>query len=184
MRHVFVVVCIAAAVGSASSAACVPVFGEGVPRVVTIAKGGSLGTSDLGTPRDLAFHPITHDLWVASAHGSATPNSRYGGNFIIKNPGTPEQTTTLLRDRVPFHYNDNLAAIAFSDDGRAVFTCQESLNVYTGLAQPNFFQGPTTFQVYPCKGGYTNAITDDIHLKIFMYIRIHIRINVYMLTNI
>jgi hypothetical protein len=76
------------------------------------------------------------------------------GNFIITDPGTQNQSTRMVRDRVAYHYMDNVAAFEFSRDGRALFTCQESLNDYTGIASPNFFQGPTAFEVFPCGGGY------------------------------
>ena len=99
---------------------------------------------DLATPRDLQFHPLKPDeLWVASA----SLDGRLSGNFIITNPGTAQQTTSLLRDRVAYHYMDNVAAFEFSADGRVLFTCQESLNPYMSLAPPNFFQGPTAFEV-------------------------------------
>ena len=52
---------------------------------------------------------------------------------------------------------DNVAAFEFSSDGRALFTCQESLNPYMGKSAVNYFQGPTAFEVYPCKGGYGRA---------------------------
>ena len=130
---------------------CVPMFGQGTPRVVAVASGGGLGTNSLGTPRDLQFHPLNKDeLWVASASDMQSGgDNRLNGNFIIKKPGTSAQTTSLLRDRVAYHYMDNVAAFAFSDDGRALFTCQESKNPYMGRSPPNFFQGPTAFEVLP-----------------------------------
>jgi len=152
LRRVLLALCLAAAVGSAHGA-CVPTFGAR-STVVHVAKGGAASPSDLGTPRDLQFHPLRdNELWVASASN----DGRLHGNFIIRDPGTPKQTTRLLRDRVAFHYMDNVAAFEFSKDGRALFTCQESLNTYMDLAPPNFFQGPTAFEVYPCKGGYGRA---------------------------
>ena len=140
---------------------CLPMFGQGTPRVVAVASGGGLGTNSLGTPRDLQFHPLNKDeLWVASASDMQSGgDNRLNGNFIIKKPGTSAQTTTLLRDRVAYHYMDNVAAFAFSDDGRALFTCQESKNPYMGRSPPNFFQGPTAFEVlsvhqsHVCKWG-------------------------------
>ena len=125
---------------------CVPVFGAGTPRLVTVVKGGALGTNLLGKLRDLHFHPLKNDeLWVASA----SPDGRLDGNFIIKNPGTAKQTVSLLRDRVAYHYMENVAAFAFSADGRALFLCNEADNTYMELANANFFQGPTAYEV-PC----------------------------------
>ena len=124
---------------------------------MTVAQGVASGqaprSTDLGTPRDLQFHPLTGDLWVASA----STDGRLNGNYIIKKPGTAEQTAALLRDRVAYHYMDNVAAFEFSKDGRALFTCQESVNPYMQLSNPNFFQGPSAFEVWPCKGGYGRA---------------------------
>ena len=147
--------CIAACVTAAASQQqkCVPPFGL-ARRIVTVVQGapGTIspegkqrppasgqmpGFSDLGSPRDLQFHPLTGDLWVASA----SIDGRTNGNFIISQPGTPNQTTMLLRERVAYHYMDNVASFAFSTDGRALFTCQESLNTYTDRANPNFLQG-------------------------------------------
>ena len=104
-------------------------------RAVTVATGG---VDLLGSPRDLQFHPLLpEELWVASS----SPDGRLHGNVIIRNPGTPQQNITLLRDRIAFHYMDNVAGFEFSKDGRALFTCQESVNNYLGLWSPNFFQG-------------------------------------------
>ena len=144
--------CIAACVAAAASE-CVPPFGssrhivtvvQGVPGIISTdgkqrppASGQMPGAFDLGSPRDLQFHPLTGDLWVASA----STDGRLNGNFIISQPGTPKQTTMLLRERIAYHYMDNVAAFALSTDGRALFTCQESLNTYTDRADPNFFQG-------------------------------------------
>jgi hypothetical protein len=146
------VACLAAWVAAAASQ-CVPPFGasrqivtvvQGVPGTISPdgkqrppASGQMPGAYDLGSPRDLQFHPLTGDLWVASA----STDGRINGNFIISQPGTPRQTTMLLRERIAYHYMDNVASFAISTDGRALFTCQESLNTYTDTAAPNFFQG-------------------------------------------
>ena len=144
---------LAATLASAAASTCVPPLGT-ARRVVTVARGVATGEAqragELGVPRDLQFHPLTGDLWVAAA----SADGRLNGNFIISKPGTAEQSTTLLRDRVAYHYMDNVSAFAFSSDGRALFTCQESLNEYMELSFPNYFQGPSAFEVYPCKGGY------------------------------
>ena len=144
--------CLAAFFATVASQ-CVPPFGaarqivtvvQGVPGTVSLdgkqrppASGQMPGAFDLGSPRDLQFHPLTGDLWVASA----STDGRLNGNFIISQPGTTKKTTTLLRERIAFHYMDNVASCAISTDGRALFTCQESLNTYTDTAAPNFFQG-------------------------------------------
>ena len=144
---------LAATLASAAASTCVPPLGT-ARRVVTVARGVATGEAqragELGVPRDLQFHPLTGDLWVAAA----SADGRLNGNFIISKPGTAEQSTTPLRDRVAYHYMDNVSAFAFSSDGRALFTCQESLNEYMELSFPNYFQGPSAFEVYPCKGGY------------------------------
>ena len=148
MRREIAALCLAAIVYApcAQSLSCVPVFGAGTPRLVTVIKGGALGTSHMGKPRDLQFHPLkNNELWVASA----SADGRLDGNFIIKNPGTAKQTVSLLRDRVAYHYMANVAAFAFTADGRALFSCNEADNNYMQLANANFFQGPTTFEV-PC----------------------------------
>jgi len=140
------------AVDGAAHETCVPQFGK-ESRPVVIAKSGD----GLSTPRDLQFHPANGELWVASADAGGDAS----GNYIIRNPGTPEQTTTLLQDRIPFHYQDNMAAFTFDKAGKVLMSCQESENRYLGLAAgPNWFQGPTAFELYPCDGGYGRLNAD------------------------
>jgi len=68
---------------------CVPVFGADTPRLVTVVKGGALGTSLLGKLHELQFNPLKNDeLWVLSA----SVDGCLHGNLIIKNPGTAKKT--------------------------------------------------------------------------------------------
>jgi hypothetical protein len=59
-RSVLAVLCVAAVVGGASAAKCVPAFGASTQRAVTVAKGGAVGTKHLGTPRDLQVYMYIH----------------------------------------------------------------------------------------------------------------------------
>jgi len=130
---------------------CIPEFGAKA-QVVTIAGSGGTG-GGLAVPTDLQFHPLKDgELWVAS---SDRQDSRLSGNWIIEAAGTDQQSEgRLLRDRIAYHYQDKVAAIAFDSTGEKFFSCQESTNTYSGLAPDNFFQGPTAYEVMPCGAGY------------------------------
>ena len=130
-----------------ASCSCVPPFGS-ARTIVTVASS----TKGLATPRDIQFHPMRpNELWVASADKEDATSS---GLFVIENAGTKDQRSFTVRDRVAYHYMDNIAALSFDKQGKVVFTCQESTNTYAGSQGPNFFQGPSAFEVYPCEGGY------------------------------
>ncbi|EKX35446.1 hypothetical protein GUITHDRAFT_118362 [Guillardia theta CCMP2712] len=92
-----------------------------------------------------------NELWVASADKKDATSS---GLFVIENAGTKDQRSFTVRDRAAYHYMDNIAALSFDKQGKVVFTCQESTNTYAGSQGPNYFQGPSAFEVYPCEGGY------------------------------
>jgi hypothetical protein len=102
-----------------------------------------------GELRDLKFHPAAPDeLWVASANFS---DPRYNKVLIIKNASTVPVSLTYknpkyLRDRTGYHYLEGVAAIAFSNDGKRFYTCQEGINTYKGM-QTTYFMGPTTYEV-------------------------------------
>ena len=116
---------------------CVPSFGQ--TRILrTVA-------TDVNEPRDLKFHPLKPTkLWVASSNYT---DSRRNRILIIRGAGDPnQQSITSLRDRTAYHYLDGLSAIGFSNDGKRLYTCQESNNTYAGM-QTTYFMGPTAYEV-------------------------------------
>ncbi len=120
-----------------SSQTCVPAFGQ--TRILrTVA-------TDVNEPRDLKFHPARPtELWVASSNYSDARRNRL---LIIRFAGdSSQQSITSLRDRTAYHYLDGLSAIGFSNDGKKLFTCQESNNTYAGM-QTTYFMGPTAYEV-------------------------------------
>uniref|UniRef100_A0A7S0DX39 EGF-like domain-containing protein n=1 Tax=Hanusia phi TaxID=3032 RepID=A0A7S0DX39_9CRYP len=130
-----------------ADATCVPPLGSS-RTIVTVAGGGK----GLAIPRDIQFHPARpNELWVASADSEDKTSS---GVLVIENAGTKDQRVFTVRDRVAYHYMDNIASLAFDKEGKVLFTCQESENRYADLQGPNYFQGPSAFEVWPCNQGY------------------------------
>ena len=124
-------------VKTAHCQSCVPSFGQS--RILrTVA-------TDVNEPRDLKFHPLKPtELWVASSNYT---DSRRNRVLIIRGAGdSSQQSITSLRDRTAYHYLDGLAAIGFSNDGKRLYTCQDSINTYTGM-QTTYFMGPTAYEV-------------------------------------
>jgi DNA-binding beta-propeller fold protein YncE len=113
--------------------ACAPL--EGVPEfgpapafeVVANAASG------LATPRDLAFHPVRDELWVANRADDSI--------VLVFDPTTERAVCEKRKDAFADHFMEEVSSLAFGDD--AFFaTCQESRNTYDGAAPGNDFMGP------------------------------------------
>jgi hypothetical protein len=94
-------------------------------------------------PVDVKFHPLSpNQLWVA--------NRGRNQMLVLQEPGTPQMTSLVWQDRAEYHYNANINAIAFDNaNGLTMVTCQNSKNTYFDMHNPNFFMGPTLYEVYP-----------------------------------
>ena len=104
---------------------------------VTVVSNDGIVASGLGSPIDLARHPATGELWAAT---------RAEDLRIVDSQRT-------MQDRAPFHYMGGLSAFAFDEHGLTLTTCQDSKNDYWGHFEPNFFMGPSLYEVYPCSDG-------------------------------
>jgi hypothetical protein len=138
---------------------CVATFGNSRKFVSISFEEGEL--------RDLKFHPAAQDeLWVASANFS---DARYNKILIIKNASIVPINLTYknpkyLRDRTGYHYLEGVAAIAFSDDGKRFYTCQEAINTYNGM-QTTYFMGPSVYEAssLPINTPVLEPHQDSIH---------------------
>ena len=139
--------------------ACVAEFGA-APAVRVVASG-------FAGARDVDFHPTPGAHLGAVSEGRSfddactlddgstceeawVVNANNHSISIVAAIDSPNATTIARRDRGYFHYIVNATAIAFnhvSDSGRAVerdtygyfATCQNNLNDYTALKEPNYF---------------------------------------------
>jgi sugar lactone lactonase YvrE len=94
------------------------------------------GNNGLHTPRDLAFSPTHIELlWVAN---NATDS------LTLINTTAGPNSAVALEDRAPFHYMDQISALAFAPNGFFA-TCQDSRNTYDGRQSANDFMGPTLY---------------------------------------
>ena len=119
---------------------CIPSFGQN--------RNFRVVATDINEPRDIKFHPLKpSELWVASSNFT---DSRRNRLLIIRSAGdSNQQSITSLRDRTGYHYLDGVTAIGFSNDGKRLFTCQDSNNTYAGM-QTTYFMGPTAYEVRIC----------------------------------
>lgn len=140
-----------------STDACVPGLGteRSVARVG--APAGSNFLAPFASPRALAFHPVSGDLWVANQDTDALTVLRgisaYANDGAVgKNPRVEASTHRL--DRARYHYMDAMAALAFGSDaaGAPLVTCQESENDYDGSKAPNRFMGPSLYDTVKVEG--------------------------------
>ena len=137
-----------------STDACVPGFG--MARTVTSvdAPAGSNFLAPFATPRALAFHPVSGDLWVANQDTDALTVLR-GASAYVSDGGAPTIAESRHRlDRARYHYMDKMAALAFGSDaaGAPLVTCQESENDYDGSKTPNRFMGPSLYDTIKVEG--------------------------------
>ena len=137
-----------------STDACVPGFG--MARTVTSvdAPAGSNFLAPFATPRALAFHPVSGDLWVANQDTDALTVLR-GASAYVSDGGAPSIAESRHRlDRARYHYMDKMAALAFGSDaaGAPLVTCQESENDYDGSKTPNRFMGPSLYDTIKVEG--------------------------------
>ena len=141
-----------------STDACVPGFGTARSVLSVDAPAGSNFVAPFATPRALAFHPHSGDLWVANKDTDALTVLRgvsayaSDGSDIGKNPRILESRHRL--DRARYHYMDAMAGLAFGSDVAAapLVTCQESENDYDGSKSPNRFMGPSLYDTVKVQG--------------------------------
>jgi len=152
---------------------CVPLLGKSINTVVV-----ATSEEGLSSPRDLAFSPFPGrhlgtfsegrsfptsglEAWVANGHGHSVT--------ILPGISTGNMSSLTRYDRGWFHYMMNITALSFNmltDSGRApdrdtvgfFATCQDNNNTYSGLKDPNFFQGPTLYSSAPA---YKNLVRHD-----------------------
>jgi len=121
---------------------------------ITVTVVGT-ASDGLNLPRDLAFNPDVEDeLWVVNrADDSATIYTDVGGE---------DQESTHIIDPFAYHFMEEVSSIAF---GAAVYsgsdlpnfgTCQESVNSYNGMSEPNNFMGPSLWSSDPEIFGESN----------------------------
>ncbi|CAB9511004.1 expressed unknown protein [Seminavis robusta] len=156
------------------AAQCVPEFGA-THEVVTVASG-------FDGPRDLAFHPTPgfhlgnfsegrpfypdegEEAWIVNALNHSVS--------IVASLGSPRQTTISRRDRGYYHYMINATALAFnmvSDSGRSSdrdsfnywAVCNDDMNTYLGLKEPNNFMGPTLYNSAPRNRNIVNRLGEE-----------------------
>ena len=101
-------------------------------------------------PRDLDFHPQTGELWVAMNDTES---------LLLLDIDNPARITGVTRrDRAPYHYMAQIAAIAFDKRNGRFATCQEADNNYHYQDVANFFMGPT---LYDSTEEYPQLVTAD-----------------------
>lgn len=118
-----------------------PVHPSSKPSVIA----DETNTPSLLSPFDVKFHPKAApdlQLWVANRGRSQM--------LVMRNPGTSQMSTQVWQDRAEYHYNAQVSALSFdSETGKTMMTCQHSRNDYFGMRAPNFFMGPTLYEIYP-----------------------------------
>lgn len=132
-------------------------------------------TDGLSGPRDVAFAPTPglqlgafaegrafetgpDEAWVANAYGHSVS--------IVTAVGASTPSVLTRRDRGWYHYMVNISALAFAGpsetNGNGYFaTCQANSNDYTGLKDPNYFQGPSLYSLSNEHPNLVNAAGDE-----------------------
>ena len=120
---------------------CAPAFGT-TPTTEALA----LPRGTLAAPRALSFNPaVLGELWVADAERSGLARIRLSAPTLAgTSTAVAEDEVMLAKDRAEYHYMPSVTSLAFDPLGQFA-TCQESVNVYDGNMQPNFFMGPTMY---------------------------------------
>lgn len=108
--------------------------------VVVLADRASF--PDLSIPVDLKFHTAdSNQLFIA--------NRGRNGTLVIRDVGTAGAYSRVWQDRAEYHYNAHIAALSFDNLGKTLITCQNVKNDYYGMHKPNYFMGPTIYEMYP-----------------------------------
>jgi len=88
---------------------------------------------------------VLGELWVADAERSGLARIRLSAPTLAgTSTAVAEDEVMLAKDRAEYHYMPSVTSLAFDPLGQFA-TCQESVNVYDGNMQPNFFMGPTMY---------------------------------------
>jgi len=89
----------------------------------------------LRVPRDLALDPENPQrLWVVNREDDSV--------VILHDVDDPDALREKRIDPYALHFMDEVSSIEFGEPG-LFGTCQESVNTYNGLGEPNDFMGPT-----------------------------------------
>jgi len=120
-----------------------------------------LGTraDGLRVPRDLALDPERPGrLWVVNREDDSV--------VILHDVDDPSAPREKRIDPYALHFMDEVSSIEFGAPG-LFGTCQESVNTYAGMAEPNDFMGPTLWSSDLEIFGYSNpsavaAVGEDL----------------------
>ena len=118
---------------------------------------GKLGDAYGAFAEGRAFETGPDEAWVANAYGHSVS--------IVTAVGASTPSVLTRRDRGWYHYMVNISALAFAGpsetNGNGYFaTCQANSNDYTGLKDPNYFQGPSLYSLSNEHPNLVNAAGD------------------------